>query len=132
MGNNTLIVELYDTMVNKVDFSLLTDIKNKYQNLPERDPGEHWYDSIKLKESISKKAKKQLSQELNLLALEHLKAYLDITTEKLLDIEMKNELSSKYVNGLLQHGGPSTDVFIKMFGIEKTTHLYKKILFGIN
>lgn len=132
MGNDTLIVELYDTMVNKSDFSLLNVIKNKYQNLPERDPGEHWYDSIKLKESISKKAKKQLSEELDLLTLEHFKAYLDVTTENLIDIQMKNELSSKYVNGLLQHGGPSTDVFIKMFGEEKTANLYKKILFGTN
>ena len=34
------------------------------------------------------------------------------------------------VNGLLSNGGPSTDVFIKMFGKEKTTYLYKNILFG--
>ncbi len=35
---------------------LLNIIKEKYAHLPERDPGEHWYDSIKLPESVSKKA----------------------------------------------------------------------------
>ena len=132
MGNDTLIVELYDTLVNKNTFVVLENVKNKYQHLSERDPGEHWYDSIKLKESISKKAKKQLTEELDLLTLEHFDAYLSVNASDLTDIEKKNQLSSQYVNGLLEHGGPSTDVFIKLFGIEKTRQLYNKILFGTN
>ena len=132
MGNDTLIVELYDTLVNKNTFVELENVKNKYQHLSERDPGEHWYDSIKLKESISKKAKKQLTEEFDLLTLEHFDAYLSVNASDLTDIEKKNQLSSQYVNGLLEHGGPSTDVFIKLFGIEKTRQLYNKILFGTN
>jgi hypothetical protein len=131
MGNDTLIVELYDTMINKTDVSQLASIKAKYNHLTERDPGEHWYDYMKLAESISKICKKKNSNEFDLLTLEHLKAYLNICNEKIIDNEKKIELSSKYVNGLLDNGGPSTDVFIKMFGREKTEKLYNEILFGL-
>ena len=131
MGNDVLIVELYDTMINKIDFSLLDLIKEKYVNIAERDPGTHWYDYMKLAESISKIGKKKNSNEFDLLTLEHLKAYLNICNEKIIDNEKKIELSSKYVNGLLDNGGPSTDVFIKMFGREKTEKLYNEVLFGL-
>ena len=132
MGNDTLIVELYDTMVNRIALLKLDDIKSKYQYLPERDLGTHWYDSIKLPQSISKKAKKQFSGEFDLFTLEHFNCYMSLNTIDLTDIETKNHLSSQYVNGLLKQGGPSTDVFVKMFGMEKTKQLYNKILFGIN
>lgn len=132
MGNDTLIVELYNTMVNESDFSSLDEIKNKYHDISERDPGVHWYDSIKLSQSISKKAKKKSRDQLDLLALEHLKSYLSVEVESLSEVEKKHELSARYVDGLLEHGGPSTDVFVKMFGLENTKKLYKEILFGTN
>jgi hypothetical protein len=40
-------------------------------------------------------------------------------------------MAAVYVNGLLEKGGPSTDVFKKELGVEKTTKLFRKILFGI-
>ena len=132
MGNDTLIVELYDTMVNRSTFIELDNVKNKYQHLPERDPGTHWYDAIKLSQSISKKAKKRFKSELDLFTLEHFDAYLGVYPTDLTDMEKKKQLSLQYVNGLLEHGGPSTDVFVKMFGMEKTKQLYSKILFGTN
>ena len=131
MGNDTLIVELYDTMVNRSEFIRLNEIKEKFNYLTERDPGNHWYDSIKLPQSISKKVKKLNSHDLNVLAIEHFDAYINSISVELTDKDMKNLFSSQYVNGLLEQGGPSTDVFIKMFGFEKTRHLYNKILFGI-
>ena len=131
MGNDTLIVELYDTMINKTDVSQLASVKAKYKHLPERDQGEHWYDYMKLAESISKIGKKKNSSEFNLLTLEHFKEYLNICNEKIIDNEKKIELSSKYVNGLLDNGGPSTDLFIKMFGREKIEKLYNEVLFGL-
>ena len=132
MKNDTLIVELYNTMINNADFSKLDEVKNEYANLTERDPGVHWYDPIKLPQSISKKAKKVNSNELDELTIKHFEKYLNTKVETIDDLEQKNKLSSQYVLGLLKHGGPSTDVFIKLFGEEKTTELYKKILFGIN
>lgn len=129
MGNDTLIVELYDTLVSSFDDSKLQEIKNEYAHLAERDPGEHWYDDIKLSCSISKKGKKAQSLEFNEFTLKHFKEYL-LNTEKVLDCEKKQAKASYYVEGLLEKGGPSTDVFKKELGEEKTAKLFKDILFG--
>lgn len=130
MGNDTLIVELYDTFTESVDMSALEAVKSNFASLPERDPGEHWYDSIKLPESISKKGKKAQEHDFDTLAIEHFCAYLGVNAPAVLDVEKKRELSSRYVNGLLSQGGPSTDVFKRELGEEKTTALFRKVLFG--
>ncbi|MBE6631806.1 MAG: hypothetical protein E7623_03810 [Ruminococcaceae bacterium] len=131
MGNDTLIVELYNTFSSPSDMSSLDLVKEKYSHLPERDPGVHWYDGIKFPQSISKKGKKSISTELDSMTAEHFSAYLKVSCEKASDIEKKRELSSQYVNGLLERGGPSTDVFKKALGHEATEKLFKKVLFGI-
>ena len=130
MGNDTLIVELYDTLLKEGDFSSLEEVKSAYADLPERDPGEHWYDSIKLKESISKKGKKTHTAKLDELTEKHFDAYLGIAAEKIFDEKSKRERASYYVEGLLEKGGPSTDVFKKSIGNEKTATLFRKYLFG--
>lgn len=131
MGNDTLIVELYDTLTQPLDLSLLGHIKAKFRHLEERDPGVHWYDTIKLPESISKKGKKADADDMNALAAEHFNAYWNAPAKKVVDTEKKKERSANYVNGLLREGGPSTDVFKKALGEEKTAKLFKKVLFGI-
>ena len=130
MGNDTLIVELYDTVVGEYSDAQLNQVKEKYASLPERDPGEHWYDSIKLASSISKKGKK-ITQELDQLTIEHFRAYLESSTATVTDGKSKKDMAAVYVNGLLEKGGPSTDVFKKELGVDKTTKLFRKILFGI-
>ncbi len=62
MGNDTLIIEGYDTMVDSTNLDSLMKIKEHYSTLPHRNPGQHWYDDIKLNESISFKGKKEFSQ----------------------------------------------------------------------
>ncbi|MBQ7360531.1 MAG: hypothetical protein IJW63_10600 [Lachnospiraceae bacterium] len=143
MGNDTLIVELYDTFVGKEDaqgaprksMALLAQAKEQFVDLPERDPGEHWYDSIKLPESISKKGKKAQTPAMDELTLKHFEAYLAAPVELVEGEEIKAAKMQKaavYVNGLLGKGGPSTDVFLKAFGREKTDKLFKEVLFGID
>ena len=46
------------------------------------------------------------------------------------EVKPKLEKVSVYVEGLLSHGGPSTDVFRKAMGEEKTAELFRKVLFG--
>jgi hypothetical protein len=130
MGNDTLIVELYDTVVGEYSDANLSKVKERFASLPERDPGEHWYDSIKLASSISKKGKK-ITQELDQLTIEHFRAYLESSTATVTDGKSKKDMAAVYVNGLLEKGGPSTDVFKKELGVEKTTKLFREILFGI-
>ena len=130
MGNDTLIVELYDTLLGDFDESGLNTAKEKYSAISERDPGEHWYDSIKLKSSISKKGKKKDIKSLDELTILHFDSYLESVASAVSDKKAKLDKASVYVEGLLEKGGPSTDVFKKTLGEEKCAKLFRKILFG--
>ena len=89
MGNDTLIVELYDTLIGKLDLSTLDEAKAKYAHLSERDPGKHWYDGIKLAQSISKKGKKADRSAFDGLTLEHFGAYLNAEAPCVNDAEKR-------------------------------------------
>ena len=132
MGNDTLIIELYDTVVGEFSQDKLSEVKEGFSYLPERDPGEHWYDDIKLSSSISKKGKaKNASNGFECLTMEHLHAYLYSGEAKTVqDYEAKQNKTRVYVNGLLEKGGPSTDVFKGAIGEERTRKLFEEILFG--
>ena len=130
MGNDTLIVELYDTLTAPFDASPMDKIKQRFSALPERDPGQHWYDSIKLPQSISKKGKKAETVALDALALEHFDAYIHASAAAVTDTAAKAGRCAVYVNGLLEKGGPSTDVFKKTLGEAATAKLFKTVLFG--
>lgn len=131
MGNDTLIVELYDTLLGECDLSALRQVKEQNADLPDHELGSHWYDSIKLPESVSKKGKKQQTLRFDVLAGRHLNGYLEATPESVsVDADAKRQKASVYVDGLLQNGGPSTDVFKKALGEEKTARLFREVLFG--
>ncbi|MBR3038126.1 MAG: hypothetical protein IKI52_05430, partial [Clostridia bacterium] len=110
MGNDTLIVELYDTMVEPLDTEALKAVNEANKDLPERDPGTHWYDGIKLKESVSKKGKK-LTERFDAYTKDYTNAYLGLPAKPVTDAAAKREKANAYVEGLLKNGGPSTDVF---------------------
>ncbi len=132
MGNETLIVELYDTLLGEYDESRMLEVKarKKYSALPERDPGEHWYDSIKLASSISKKGKKKHLPLIFSLTDQHFEAYIKSSGSPVTDPAAKQKKASVYVEGLLTKGGPSTDVFKKGIGDILTRQLFEQILFG--
>ncbi len=131
MGNDTLIFELYDTLLGNTDLSSLEKVKESYKALPEHDLGAHWYDSIKLAVSLSKKGKKVHSAAFDKCTIEYLEAYLAVAkTAATCDADEKREKASVYVEGLLKNGGPSTDVFKKGIGEEKTGELFRKVLFA--
>ena len=131
MGNDTLIYELYDTLLGSADLSCLDAVKKEAAYQPDHDLGSHWYDSIKLPQSLSKKGKKKETAGFDVTALHYLAQYLTAavgaancqTPEKL-------EKAGVYVEGLLTHGGPSTDVFKKGIGEEKTAQLFREVLFS--
>lgn len=131
MGNDTLIIELYDTILDECNLEKVAGVKQQYSGLAEHDLGTHWYDSIKLKESTAKKGKKAQTQKYSELTKAYLEAYLDGAKQlSKVNEDDKKKKASVYVEGLLEHGGPSTDVFKKKIGIEKTTELFRQVLFG--
>lgn len=135
LGNYTLIIELYDVMLDKTDkFEVaLSEIKQDYADLPDDDRGEHWYDSIKMASSVSKKGKKKaLAAKCDELFARYMEAYFAIAKDmpEVADKDAKRAASDGYVQGLLDNGGPSTDIFVDMLGKEKTTEYFKKYIFG--
>ena len=131
MGNDTLIYELYDTMVGQPDLSALDKAKGRTNLLPNHDLGKHWYDDIKLTQSISKKCKKIQTPAFNDAAYQYMISFLNAAEcAPACEAEPKREKASVYVEGLLTHGGPSTDVFKKSLGEEKTANLFRNVLFG--
>ena len=134
MGNDTLIIELYDTMgEEKASLGLINSIKNKYRLLPERfaegEEPKHWYDSIRLPETTSKKGKKVDKKGFDAYAAEYIYSYLSLNAKEC-NVEEKKERTDVYVNGLLTEGGPATDIFKQEFGFGKTSDILKKVLFG--
>ena len=127
-----MFIELYDTTLADFDENKLLEVKarEKYSSIPERDPGEHWYDSIKLSSSISKKGKKAHQNLMVSLADQHFESYLASDSAPVTDKAAKLGKTRVYVNGLLEKGGPSTDVFKKNIGEVLTKQLFEEILFG--
>jgi hypothetical protein len=129
-GNDTLIVELYDTLVAPLDLCSLQETLARRTYLAEHDLGEHWYDSIKLAGSISKKGKRAQTPELDALTYEHFEAYLNTPAADTADKAQKREYSASYVEGLLRDGGPPTKVFQKTLGEDATAKFFREVLFG--
>lgn len=132
MGNDTLIFELYDTLLGNKNLEATAAVKAAAAALPDHDLGQHWYDSIKLPESLSKKGKKPQTPAFDQVTRDYLEAFLaDAKNASACDdADAKREKASVYVEGLLTHGGPSTDVFKKGIGEEKTADLFRRVLFG--
>ncbi len=134
MGNDTLIIELYDTMgEKKVDLSSIVAVKEKYAHLPERfaegEEPKHWYDDIRLSETTSKKGKKADTERFDAYTLDYIRAYLNLEAD-ICGREEKIARTEIYASGLISQGGPATDVFKKEFGEEKTGNIIRKVLFG--
>lgn len=134
MGNDTLIVELYDTMETDIpDLSKINSVKDKYSALPERfaegEEPRHWYDDIRLPETTSKKGKKANTADFDAYALEYIKEYLSLDADEC-DAQEKIARTEVYASGLISQGGPATDVFKQEFGEEKTGEIIRRVLFG--
>ena len=134
MGNDTLIIELYDTMgEKKVDLSSIIDVKKKYAHLPERfaegEEPKHWYDDIRLPETTSKKGKKAHKEGFDAYTLDYVAAFLKLYADEC-DVSEKTARTEVYASGLISQGGPATDVFKQEFGEEKTGEIIRSVLFG--
>lgn len=130
MGKDTMIIEMFQTMEHPHSYPELSDLKKKYSDLKPFQPKENWYDSLLMDECVFFKDKEH--KKLDDFYSEYLSNFLEsIKKDPILDSCKKLSLHRKYVDGLLEHGGPSTDVFVKAVGKEKTKELFRKFLFGV-
>lgn len=129
MGNDKLYVEFYDTCIDDPDLKKIDTLNDKYKNVPKADPKQQWYDDIKFPETTTYVGKKKDTAAFDSMALDFMKAFTQLPASAVSDKEAKEKKTSYYVDGLLNNGGPATDVFLSAVGKEKTTELFKKVLF---
>ncbi len=105
--------------------------KGKIADILNHDLGKHWYDSIKLAASDSKRAKK-CGDRLDAQYVNMLKIYVNMLKDApVSDADAKATKSREYVDGLFQNGGPSTDAFVKAIGMEKARDMFETVVFGV-
>lgn len=131
MGKDTLFLELYDTITGNTELSALEKVSQMAAGYPEHRPESNWYDHLLLPQSVFKKGKKADGAAFDGFAEEFLRQLLSVgATAEGCDPQQKRQRAGEYVEGLLTHGGPATNVFKKAIGQEKTAFLFRKILFG--
>ena len=130
MGQDTLLLELYDTQLTPIDVSALDAVKASASDLPDHDLGQHWYDPLKLSPSLAKRGKK-LTARYGEISKAFFLAYLDLL-ESAPDCERgaKQAKVKAYTDGLLDNGGPSTDQFKKLIGDRATRSLFSRFIFS--
>ena len=135
MGKVTMIAELYGTTVRDFDQKDMLKVKESLSSLSDRPAVKAWYDDIRLGCSVGKQGRKKDLAAIEKGFSDFIGAYLEAAagcreiTEKT-ELEKKRACADAYINGLLEHGGPSTDVFVKKLGREKTADFFHKVLFG--
>ena len=128
-GNDSMLMELYDTTLTHPAFEELQAVKDRYAALPDYDSGSHWYDDIRLPVSALKKGKK-LQKELAKMAEEYSAEYFRLFAQcDPCSPEEKKARNGEYAQGLLNNGGPAVDQFKKILGEEKTAEFLKTVMF---
>ena len=132
MGNNILYLEMFDTMLEPgFNADALAAVSETYKDLPDKDPGEHWYDSMRVGTPFIKKAGSKEKARMEQAEREYLKAFLKAcATAPSCDLEAKREKAKAYSEGLLKNGGPATDPVKASLGEEETAKFFRGTLFG--
>jgi len=133
-SNKTQLAELYDTMIaSKCEElqSACQKIKDSDSDLPAYLSGEHWYDSILLPCSYGKKVKARETRTDSscMKYVDEFLAYLDKADK--CDPAAKKANIRKFVQGLLDNGGPAVNQVRKMFGEEITQRLILDYMYGV-
>lgn len=130
--NDLLYLELFDTTIGHTfDTAGLLAVADRHTDIPDHIPTPNWYEHLILPSSSYKKTKQANSAKVDVFVEEFFDAYLaQVSQTKGCDPMQKKQCASIYSDGLIQNGGPSTDVFVKKFGKDKTREFFKKVLFG--
>lgn len=136
LGADTMLVELYDTQVAGAaclegSLAALEELKASLGDIGNYSQGARWYDAIRLPQSLAKKGR-GVSERLDRAALRAAELYSALLSRApRCGREEKTAKTVDYVQGLLDHGGASTDLFVKKLGQSRTAYIFRHILFGV-
>ena len=130
--NDTAILELYDTRLERKNDALpLRAVAESYADLPDIPAASAWYDDIRYDVSLQKRADAVQTPRVDSLVRDYLAAYLAVCAAAPACVRAeKMRAAAKYTEGLLTHGGPATDPFIRSAGRDFTCRFYRRCLFG--
>lgn len=129
---DSLYMELYDTCLDpdRKEERFL-EVKDKYSGLADLPQQKNWYDDIRYSSSMLKGVSDEESNVLDDCIREYFDAYTALLKESSpCDPERKKEKARAYSNGLLEHGGPAVNNFLKVWGKEKAEDFFGRVLFG--
>ena len=131
-GNLMLYAELYDTLLaeprKEEGFLAAAEPFGDLMDFPAKPA---WYDEIRFKSSVTKAGPEALKDRFGALAEAFGDAYLALlAVSPSCDMAAKKEKADAYRDGLLAHGGPATDAFLKVWGPEKTGDFFRTVLFS--
>lgn len=132
MGNDTLLLEIYETRLDKsVSFDSLKEMQKKLKAVPNKEIGERWYDKLRIIPTVAKTGKKKNSAEFDSFTAEYISEFISKAVDApACDRAEKMKAASVYTEGLLNNGGASTDQFIKAKGKEYTQKFFREVFFG--
>lgn len=132
-GSYIYRVEMFDTQMNAMETSDFQRVIDKYANIPNEPQGKRWYDEIKLPVCLVKKVEKKNKADLEPLAWEYFKVYLDLL-EKAAGCKKteKKKKTTVFVNELCKHRGLAVvEIFYANYGDKVTSKLCNEVLFGL-
>ena len=130
MEEYSLYLEQYDTNLDaprkEEGFSKIIE---KYKDAVDQEAKKYWYDDIRYATSMT--LKKTSDEVVTGSLKEYFEEYLHILDEaETCDRTEKQKKARSYSHGLLEHGGPATDNFLKNWGKEKTEEFFDQVMFG--
>ena len=130
VGKETFFTELYDCTFAHPAFGELEEVRKRYESIPDCDPGEHWYDAMRLPVSVFKQGHK-LTDQMSMLFKDYSGIYFRLLEGCApCDPDEKKKLNGEFVNGLFSNGGPAVDTFRKIMGDEKTETFLRDHMFS--
>ena len=130
-GTESLFLELYNTqLAHTFCEDGLSDVLAAYAELPDEDPGRHWYEHLRMRSCVSKKGQ-GIGPQLDAMAQDYLRVWLAAAqAAPACDADAKRAQAAVYTDGLIANGGPATDAFLVRFGKETTGRFFREVLFG--
>lgn len=130
-GRIKYLVEIYNTLNGECDIEPIKKIDTSDSDFEHGKAKSNWYDNLKLY-SLSLSCKKKSENKMRRLSEEFIEKYIAAShlAKNTEDMALKKKNTLYFVDGLLNNGGPATDVFVKSLGKEKTADILHNVLFG--